>query len=95
MSRTATKTAVAVKRSNRAQLEFLRAELGVSSAFANRALTTKSAEVRERNRLNARKGFDTFVHHLNDVTTNPAEAEVLIRGVERLRSLLRKLGEKV
>ena len=88
-------TDVAMKESAHAQLEFLKTELDISTTLADRARTTRSPEVRERNRLNARKAYDTFVRGLERVSVDSADAEDLTKKVERLRVLLRELGEKL
>ena len=84
-----------IDQSNRVQIDFLRTELDISIAFADRALATNDPWARERNRLNARQGYDTFNAGLDRVTIEPSELEVMSQTAERLRTLLKELGEKL
>lgn len=88
-------TMSAIEDSNRVQIDFLKTELDVATAFANRALATNDSDTRERNRSNARQGYETIIHGLERVSVQAPDAQTFTNGLERLRTLLRDIGEKL
>ncbi len=74
-------------------MDFLRTELEAALAFTGRAFATRDDGTRERNRKNARQGYDVFMRIMRTASFEPAEAEQLLKPVERLRAELQKLGE--
>ena len=79
-------------------LEFVRVEVHTSITFASIALSSENdAEKRMRNRANARKGYDTAVHFLQESQKRFPEHEIgeeLFRELKQLRTMLVELGEE-
>lgn len=77
----------------RLQFEFLKNELDIGFAFAWRALITRNPEARRRNRALASNSYRRFKEILRTVAIEPAEADDLLKRVERLQTNLKELGE--
>jgi hypothetical protein len=73
--------------------DFLKVEVATGLTFAGIAQQTDDAAKKRRNQRSARKAFDTATRLSKDVDFNRAEAELLSRDLERLKSELRNLGE--
>ncbi len=81
--------------SRRMGAEFLRTELDVSLTFAEEALSAgDDSEKRERNRANARHGYDTIMR-MSEKLANPDTGPDSAEKLHRLKTLLRVLGEEV
>jgi hypothetical protein len=84
------------RESNRAGIAFLRTELDSSLTFAQLALQAgDDPEKKSRNRANARKGYDTFMHlserfSLSDLSA--AERQQMKEKLAELETALRRLG---
>ena len=75
-------------------VDFVRIELDTAETFADIALGASDEDKKERNRRNARKGFDTALHFLATVAPTPEEQEVITARIASVKSKLEKLGEK-
>lgn len=78
---------------NRTGTEFLKVDVATGLTLAKAALTTGSAEKRERNQKSARKAYDTIVRILNKITPTEADAKELNDSLDELKANLVKLGE--
>ena len=79
---------------NKTGISFLKIDLDTASTFAEIALRADDTEKRERNRHNARVGYDTVVRLLPRVTPMRMDAEILTEKLDRLRANLLELGER-
>jgi hypothetical protein len=84
------------REANTAGVAFLRTELDSSLTFAQLALQAGDEEKKSRNRANARKGYDTFMHlrerfSLGDLSA--AERQEMEQKLTKLEAALRRLGE--
>lgn len=79
---------------NRVTSDFLKVDVSTALTFAGIALNAENPEKRARNAKSARRGYDTVVHLLSRVTMSEEDAEEMNRNLKRLKSELRKLGEK-
>jgi hypothetical protein len=73
--------------------EFLRIDLDVAITLADRARTALQPEVRERNRRNARRAYDTVVAFMTHTTITQPELDEINSRLQRLRVELKELGE--
>ncbi len=80
---------------NRAELEFLRAELTTGLTLARIALDAQDEEKIERNRVNARKAYDSILHFMPRSFVPTAEWEEIKSKLAQLRDELKLLGEKL
>lgn len=79
----------------RVEFEFLRTELHTGLTTARIAATATRAEKKQRNRVMARKAYDTALHFMGKSEISDDEAAALKDELEELRSALRELGEDV
>jgi hypothetical protein len=82
---------------NQKGAEFLRVEVETGLTFANIAVgEEQGSEERVRNQANALKAYQTVLR-LRDRVENPDEAtnRAIQNGLDQLRSVLEKLGEKL
>ncbi len=87
------------KQFNRAGFGFIFTDLETSILFATLALNAgKDEEKRNRNRMNARRGYEAVLHFMNrfDVSSVTTEEYAELTGrLKNLRSALEKLGERL
>jgi len=77
------------------EIEFLRAEALTGVTFAKIALGARRQEKIDRNRVNAKKAYDTLLRFMpEDIGTDGAWTEIRARLAE-LKSHLQQLGEDV
>ena len=76
-------------------LNFLRAELQTGLTFATVALAAKHQDKIDRNRVNARKAYDSFVRYASRVVLSDREQRELNQPLAELRRRLTKLGERL
>ncbi len=76
---------------------FLLAELRTGMTFAQLALTAREFETEkiQRERVNARKAYESYLKFLPRVDLNSADRAELDELAAQLRNALRQLGEKV
>lgn len=80
---------------NRSAMAFLNAELHTGLTLSRVAKIATSQEKRDRNRVNARKAYDSILHYLPGSHLNASEAKDFELKLEELRSVLKSLGEKI
>jgi hypothetical protein len=73
--------------------DFLKTDLETALTFSALALGTRDDEKRKRNRMNARKGYDTIVRLMGRLGPSKKDARFLARNMRRLKSELERLGE--
>ena len=78
-----------------AEIEFLRAELLTGLTLTKIAREAKYEDKRERNRLNARKAYDSILRFMPKTDMGNEELNDIRSRLEQLRSELRLLGEQV
>jgi hypothetical protein len=77
------------------EIEFLRAEVLTGLTFAKIALGARHQDKIDRNRVNAKKAYDTLLRFMpHDDATSGAWDDVRAK-IAELRSQLQQLGEKV
>jgi hypothetical protein len=81
------------KEFNRVSTDFLKIDAATGLTFAGIALQTDDATKKQRNRLAARKAYDTIRRLAKGVDLTPNDAQVLSRDLGRLKSELQTLGE--
>lgn len=76
--------------------KFLQTELETSITFAEAALSAgnNNLEKRERDRANARKGYDTILRFGRKYAVQPSAAEDFADRLRHLKSALHTLGER-
>ena len=77
------------------QLSFLDAEVKTGITFARIALKAKEREKVARNRLSARKAYDTIDSYLSELSPDIPEVQEIRKRVEILQQLLKQLGENL
>ena len=82
-------------RGNAAEIEFLRTELATGLTLCKIAREASHEDKRERNRLNARKAYDSILHFMPKADIVSEEWNDIRSRLEQLRSELRLLGEAV
>jgi len=80
---------------NQAIVDFLKIELSLALTFADLAFTTSDPGTRDRNTANAKKAYETVSAKLPKIELSAAEAAQVQKGLERLKSALRSLGENL
>ena len=80
---------------NSIELEFLRAELATGLTFSKIALEARHASKVERNRVNARRAYDTVRHFAPGTSLSAEEALEIDSRTAQLKSALQQLGEDV
>ena len=79
----------------KAAADFLQTELETSLTFAEAALSAAyDMEKRERDRANARKGYDTILRFSRKYPIQPSAAEDFAERLGHLKSALHTLGER-
>jgi hypothetical protein len=78
---------------NRANANFLKAELNTAMTFSAAALHSEEPVRKRRNLRAARKAYDTILRLIDKVTLSKADAQLFERNLVRLRSELQRLGE--
>jgi hypothetical protein len=81
-----------MEESNRIGVQFLIADLGVALTFLDVAETTRSEEVRKRNRDNAHTAYDAVQRFLGRLSPSKEERTELDARLSTLRTRLRELG---
>ena len=76
-----------------ATLSFIHTELETAETFADIALLSEDAAKTERNRKNARIGYDTALRFLATLSAGRDENRHLQQKLANVRSKLRVLGE--
>lgn len=80
---------------NATSVNFLKIDLDTALTFAKIALHAQDSEKRDRNRHNARVGYDTVVRLLPKVSPMRTDAVVLAEKLDLLKASLRELGESL
>lgn len=80
---------------NATSVSFLKIDLDTALTFAEIALQAKDGDKRERNRHNARVGYDTVLRLLPKVSPTHGDAKVLTEKLRLLKADLVKLGERL
>lgn len=75
-------------------LQFVNAELETGLTFARIALGAKGRPKIDRNRVNARKAYDSALHFLTTTSLNAEESRRINEKFAALKSNLEQLGEK-
>lgn len=84
-----------MKNMENGEIEFLRAEVQTGLTFARIALGARHQEKRDRNRVNAKKAYDTLLRYMpKDHATWGAWDDVRAK-IAELKSQLQQLGENV
>ena len=78
-----------------AEKDFLRSEIDTGLTLAKIALDAHRRDRRNRNRLNARKAYDTVMRFMPRVNLTPEETSEMKIRVEHLKAELVRLGEEV
>lgn len=78
-----------------AEIDFLRLEIDTGLTLAKIALDANRRDRRNRNRLNARKAYDTVLRFMPRVSLTPEEVSEMKIRVEHLKAELVRLGEEV
>jgi hypothetical protein len=73
--------------------QFINAELDTGLTFLRIALGAKGRNKIERNRMNARKAYDSALHFLPSTSLSAEEARMIKEKIASLESGLVKLGE--
>ena len=76
-------------------IQFVNVELDTGLTFLRIALGAKGRGKINRNRVNARKAYDSALHFLANVSLNKEEMRLVQEKLASLKSGLEKLGEKV
>ena len=82
-------------RADCAEIEFLRAELLTGLTLSKIAREARHDDKRERNRLNARKAYDSILRFMPKVDIVSEDLMDIRSKLEQLRSELQLLGEAV
>jgi hypothetical protein len=85
----------ACARLNRASAEFLKIDVETALTFSKIAQQSQDSWKKQRNRDNARHGYDTILRLIDKVSLTHDEAQFLSEKLAELRSELLKLGEVV
>lgn len=80
---------------DRYAMAFLNAELNTGLTLSRVAMGTRSQEKRDRNRVNARKAYDSILHYLPGSHLTTSEADDFELKLHELRSVLKSLGETI
>lgn len=80
---------------NRFAMAFLNAELHTGLTFSRVAMVTRSQEKKDRNRVNARKAYDSILHYLPGSHLTTRESNAFELKLDELRSVLKSLGEAI
>ncbi|HKT51708.1 MAG TPA: hypothetical protein VJV96_15520 [Candidatus Angelobacter sp.] len=72
---------------------FVNAELDTGLTFARIALGAKGRDKVDRNRVNARKAYDSAMHFLPSTSLNTEEAGSIKEKISALQAALTRLGE--
>lgn len=78
-----------------AGIQFLRTELIAGLTFSKIALQAKNNAKGERNRMNARKAYDTLLHFIPETSLSVEDAKEINAKMAQLRADLQQLGEDV
>jgi hypothetical protein len=78
---------------NRTSAQFLRTDIETALLFCSIALQTEDLSKRERNRKNARRGYDTIVRLSARIRLSNDDEQFLSDKLERLKFELQRLGE--
>ena len=79
---------------NRTTADFLKVDLQTALTFSGIALQHGTDSVKkERNRRNARRGYDTILRLLERVSLDDHDARHLKHNLRRLKTELQELGE--
>lgn len=74
-------------------IQFVNTELDTGLTFARIAVGSKTGSKKERNRVNARKAYDSALHMLVQLSLSKEEESTISEKVSALKSNLEKLGE--
>lgn len=80
---------------NRTGANFLLTDLDLAMTFLDVAATSRSEEVRQRNRRNARRAYDSVLALSSKLTLNEAETQTINARVLALKNRLQAMGEDV
>lgn len=75
-------------------IQFVNVELETGLTFMRIAIGARGRSKIERNRMNARKAYDSALHFLAAVSLNQEETRLVQEKLAALKSGLEKLGEK-
>jgi hypothetical protein len=78
---------------NRTSAEFLKTDVETALTFSSIALQSEDLSKKQRNRRNARKGYDTIVRLAGRIRLTSDDEEFLTEKLTRLKSELQRLGE--
>ncbi len=75
--------------------QFVNVELDTGLTFARIALGAKGPKKIERNRINARKAYDSALHVISNLILDAEQSATVREKVSALKASLEKLGEKL
>jgi hypothetical protein len=79
---------------NRTSTDFLKVDLQTALTFSGIALQSADDPVkRQRNRKNARRGYDMIVRLVEKVSLTDDDVQYMTRNLHRLKTDLQQLGE--
>jgi hypothetical protein len=87
--------AALVNRVYRNSAQFLKTDAETALTFSSIALQTDNPDKRERNRRNARKGYDTILRLASQTRLSSDDEKFLSEKLGRLKSELKQLGEEL
>ncbi len=79
--------------SNRVNIDFLKIDVQTALTFSRLAQQSAPGEKRDRNRRNARRGYDTILRLIEKVCLSDSDAKSIGGQLLRLKSELEQLGE--
>lgn len=77
------------------EIEFIRAEVLTGLTFAKIALGSRHQDKIDRNRVNARKAYDTLLRFMPRDNVTTEEWDEVRAKIAELKTQLQRLGEKV
>jgi hypothetical protein len=78
---------------NRTSAEFLKTDVETALLFSSIALQTEDLPKKQRNRQNARRGYDTILRLAGRIRLSNDDEQLLSKKLGRLKSELQSLGE--
>src|SRR5215472_13553333 len=83
------------ERLNATNADFLLIDVETALTFSKMALETNDEAKKHRNRINARKAYDTILRHWNRVTFSPGDEVHMHEMMSHLKHDLAMLGENL
>jgi hypothetical protein len=78
---------------NQRSADFLKVDVETALTFSTIAMQTYDPARKQRNRKNARKGYDTILRFMSKVPLGEEDAHYLSGRLQQLKSNLQNLGE--